>query len=93
MILLIVHVIFACLSIPLMLLAVVNELAGFVKNKQLLPKLSAVAFAGLVTTGTALIVVDHARILSTCLSGLLYLSGLSVPYLVFRRLDREKSIS
>lgn len=84
--LLITHIFFALTSIPLMLAAVINELVGFVNNKNILPKLSALSFAGLVSTGTALIIINHLPVLGACLEGLLYLSLLAIPYVVFRKL-------
>ena len=84
--LLITHIFFACTSIPLMLAAVANELVNFLSNRDILPKLSAVSFIGLVGTGTALIIINHLPVLGACLEGLLYLSLLVIPYVVFRKL-------
>jgi hypothetical protein len=44
-----------------------------------------------VATGTMLIIFDHANILSTCISGLLYVGAVSVGLvIVSRRLASQK---
>lgn len=73
-----------------MLSAAANELFRFTKNKKILPTLSIASFVGLVTTGTFLIIVDHAKVLSTCLGGLAYLFALSIPYVVFKALSARR---
>jgi hypothetical protein len=88
--LLVTHIVFALASLPLMLAALVNEFFSFFSNKKILPALSGISFAGLVATGTALIIVDHARVLSTCLSGLFYLAALAVPYFAYKKLASVK---
>lgn len=87
------HIIFAVLSIPLMFGAIANEFIGFVKSKKTLPTLSAVSFVGLVLSGTALIIFYHAPVLGACLSGLFYLSGLGVAYVIYKKLASKPTIN
>ena len=86
MMLLIIHIFFAFSSLALMLAALVGRLRKPSGDYGRLAQGSAVAFAGLVSTGTALVIISHSPILGACLQGLLYLGGLSAMYLVYRKL-------
>ena len=88
--LLVTHIIFAFSSLALMLVALVGRLVKSASDYERLTRGSAVAFAGLVSTGTALVIISHSPILGACLQGLLYLGGLSAMYLVYRKLAVEK---
>ena len=78
---LIAHIIFALSSFPLMLGAAANEFFGFISNSRILPLASAGTFAGMVATGTVLVITTHHGLLGPCIMGLAYLASLSIVYL------------
>jgi len=80
--LLVLHIIFALSSIPLMLAAIINEWTQRFNLGKLLPELSAISFVGLVTTGTILVISDHLKLVGPCLEGLVYLALLSILYFI-----------
>lgn len=83
---LITHIIFAFASLGLMLAAVAGRLVKPVVDYTKLTQASAVTFAGMVGTGTVLVIKSGSPILGACLQGLCYLGGLSVAYIVYRKL-------
>lgn len=88
-----VHILGAVASLPLMAAALAVEMLGRDGAKTLL-KFSAVSFAGLIASGTGLVIIDHTKLLGVCTSGLLYLAGLSVLYVAYKNLpSRKKSTS
>lgn len=80
------HIIFAFASLGLMLFAVGGRLVKPAGDYTKLTKASAITFVGMVGTGTALVVKSGSPILGACLQGLCYLGGLSVAYVVYRKL-------
>ncbi len=78
--LIIVHIILALISLPAMLLAIVNEKFDFIASRQLLPGIASYSFAGIITTGFALVLLQHGSMMDLCVSGLTYLAALSVAY-------------
>ena len=85
--LLIAHVIFALSSLPLMLAASINELFGFISKKQILPIASVLSFIGMLSTGTALVISTHQKLVGPCIEGLTYLSALAVLYLISKKIE------
>ena len=83
--LLVIHIIFAIGSLSLMIAALVDRLFKLGAKPAVFAQGSAVAFAGLVATGTALVIETHAQILGVCLQGLLYFGCLSVVYVLYKR--------
>ena len=89
--LLVLHIVFALSSIPLMLASVVNEWTQHFNIGKLLPGLSAISFIGLLSTGTFLVVSEHLKLIGPCLEGLLYLALLSGLYFVSLKLPKRSS--
>lgn len=86
MILLIAHIILSFTSLGLMLGALAGRLIKPQSDYTRLTQGSAATFVGLVGTGAVLVVKSGSPILGACLQGLCYLGGLSVAYVVYRKL-------
>lgn len=89
--LLVLHIVFALSSIPLMLASVINEWTQRFNLGKLLPELSAISFVGLLTTGTILVISDHLKLVGPCLEGLIYLALLSILYVISLKLPKRSN--
>lgn len=74
-----------------MLAAAANEYFSFTKNKILLPVASIVAFVGMVSTGTILVISTHQGLTGPCIEGLAYLSAIAVVYGSARLIAKHSS--
>lgn len=83
------HIIMAISSMALMLAALAGRLRRPDRNYHRLAQGSATTFAGLVATGTALVIQNNSPILGACMGGLAYFGCLSVVYLLYRKLALE----
>ena len=87
---LIIHIIFAVIAIPLMLVAILIKYLGSDKA-QTLVKLSSYSLIGLLSTGTLLVVLFHAGLVSSCYAGLTYSVIFLATYLGYRKMTESKA--
>lgn len=84
--LLIVHIIFALGSLILMAAATAGRLRNRRADYRGLVRGSFAGFVGLMTSGFAMVIVNHANLVSVCTSGLAWLAGLVAMYALYARL-------
>jgi hypothetical protein len=87
--LLIIHVIFAVVCLPLILIASVVKFFGK-SGAENIAKISSCSLIGLLLTGTSLVVFFHANLLSSCYAGLAYSAFFGLSFVVYKKLATSK---
>lgn len=88
--LLIVHIFFAIGSLVLMAGAIGGRLRNRTADYRGFVQASFIGFVGLMVSGFAMVIANHANLLSVCTSGLAWLAGLVGMYALYARLAPAK---
>ena len=88
--LLIVHIIFAVICLPMMIGATILKYINSLDKAQFLAKYSTYSLIGLLITGTILVISFKANLVGTCYAGLTYSAFFAVSFLTYKKLSHSK---